>query len=705
MTVAVTALAKLPPGCKPFRASSMKPSYAVASFCLILNQSAAAQPAAAQPATPTPATPAAPPPIVPGGCGDARPDLAGIPTAEGLVIAPDGTIYFTQPFGDRASPFLGRYRPPYTAPELRWVEVGPKALGLALDPQRGVLYVGSRERQKLLAVFLSEYPQVLELADAEPAINGVTLGKDGAVYYTDQKGGHVYRVTFEGAKTRVTAAPIEDPNGLAFGPDGKLYVLSYAAAKITRLTLKAGKEIARAPFVDIPGGKNADGIAFDKQRRMYVTATSLFRVDLPGKTVTPLGEAYGANAEFGIGALGCADLYTAGNGKGLHRFVNDTPGMDVPWHRPVVRPKETVPRPSPPRAVPKRLAAAATLELVTDATTEAVGIVAAPGEPVGRLFVIEKAGPIRVLRGKTFDPKPFLDLTGKVSLWNRPNGEQGLLGLAFHPDFQTNRRLFIHYTDLQGQTRVVEYRADKADPNRADPASARDLLVVPQPYGNHNAGHLEFGPDNKLYVLLGDGGKAGDPHGFAQDRRSLLGKMLRLDVDAARPEPEVLGSGLRNPWRYTFDRATGDLYIADVGQNVFEYVHFVPAKHLAGPHNFGWNILEGTHCFQARTCNRRGLARAVVEYPHSEGCSITGGHVYRGKALPELAGHYFYSDYCTAILRSVRMKGGKAGDAWDWKLALDPDMKLAQVAAFGEDQDGELHVVTHAGAIYKLVRR
>ena len=206
-------------------------------------------------------------------------------------------------------------------------------------------------------------------------------------------------------------------------------------------------------------------------------------------------------------------------------------------------------------------------------------------------------------------------------------------------------------------------------------------------------------------MLLGDGGSGGDPHYLAQSKGTLLGKMVRLDVEAAKPVPERLGVGLRNPWRYSFDRQTGDLYIADVGQSVVEYIHFVPARRLSGPLNFGWNTTEGKHCYQAATCNRKGITQPVMEYPHSEGCSITGGYVYRGKALPELSGLYFYSDYCTALLRSFRIKNGKAVDSWDWKQALDPDGQVAMVTAFGEDQDGELYIVTHAKSIFKFVPR
>jgi glucose/arabinose dehydrogenase len=691
----------------------MKSTFATSLLALLLAsapalaQTPAAPPAAALNPAAVPPAPAAAPATTPAGpCGTARPDLKAIETAEGLVIAPDGTIYFTGPYGKGAHGFLGRWKPPYAGqPETKWLDLGGKALGITIDPKRAILYAGSRDRQKLLGIYLAEHPEVVEIADAEPAINGVTLGEDRAVYYTDQKGGNVYRVTFEGGKTAVTTTPIEDPNGLAFGPDGKLYVLTYGKAKLTRLTLKDGKETAREALVELPGGKNADGIAFDSTGRIWVTASGLFQVSADGKTAKKMGESYGANLDFGRGALGCSDLYAAGNGKGIMRIETDKPGADVPWHRAKEKLKETQPPPSPPPAAPAKVAGRVKLELITRESTEPVGIVAVPGEKLGRLFVVENRGPIRILRGNKFDEKPFLDLTGKVSLWTKPNSEQGLLGLAFHPQFGKNGRFYINYTDLGWQTHVTEYRVDPKDPNRADPTTAKDLLVVHQPYNNHNGGDLQFGPDGKLYVLLGDGGRAGDPHYLARNPKSLLGKMFRIDVDASAPLPEVLGQGLRNPWRYSFDRKTGDLYIADVGQNLYEYVHYLPRAKVKGPVDFGWNVVEGKHCYQAETCDKKGFHEAVIEYPHSEGCSITGGFVYRGKALPELQGHYFYSDYCTAILRSFRIKGGKAVDSWDWKTALDPESTIAQVTSFGLDQDGEMYVLSHEGPIYKLVRK
>lgn len=359
----------------------------------------------------------------------------------------------------------------------------------------------------------------------------------------------------------------------------------------------------------------------------------------------------------------------------------------------------------PPPAAPPDVAGKVQLELVTNESTEAVGLVAAPGDATGRLFVVEKRGLVRILRGKRFDPAPFLDVTGRVSLERRENGERGLLGLVFHPSFRANRRLYVNFTDKAGDTRVLELRVDAKNPNRIDPKSEREILFVKQPYPNHNAGDLAFGPDGKLYVALGDGGSADDPKGAGQDPKTLLAKLMRFDVEATRPTPEVIGKGLRNPWRYSFDAKTGDLYIADVGQNLWEYVHVVPAAQLGTPRNFGWNIVEGSHCFKRPTCDKTGLALPVVEYPHREGCSITGGYVYRGKAIPELDGVYFYADYCTALLRSFRFKDGRAVDSWDWKAALDPESKLARIASFGLDHGGELYLVSHEGPIFKLVRR
>jgi lysophospholipase L1-like esterase len=278
-------------------------------------------------------------------CGSARPSLEGVASAEGLVIAPDGTIYFSQPFVGSNTQYLGRYLPPYDAPpETRWVDLGGNALGITLDPRRNVLYAGSRSLKKLLKVTLGETVTVSALADAEDGINGVTLGADDAVYYSDETGGHIYKVAPEGTKTRVTTTPITRPNGVAFSQDGKLYVVSWTTPDVTRLTLADGVETERETFATLPQAKG-DGIAFDATGRLYVSAGSvLYEISPDGKTVTPLGRSAGANVEFGTGALACSDIYVAGNGQGLRLFRHDTPGLDVPWHRPMPAAAPAAPR-------------------------------------------------------------------------------------------------------------------------------------------------------------------------------------------------------------------------------------------------------------------------------------------------------------------------------------------------------------------------
>jgi glucose/arabinose dehydrogenase len=362
-----------------------------------------------------------------------------------------------------------------------------------------------------------------------------------------------------------------------------------------------------------------------------------------------------------------------------------------------------VPRAPDPTAVPAALAAKVELQVVARKLKRPVLLIAAPGDTSGRLFIVEQVGRIRVLRGGAVVEKPFLDIASDVSRDN----EQGLLGLAFHPDFATNGRFFINTTGLDDATRIVEYRVSKTDPDVADPATRRELLVVDQPYANHNGGHVVVGPDGWLWIGLGDGGAANDPHGNGQNDAAVLGKMLRLDPDGGDgARPVIHMKGLRNPWRYAFDRRTGDLYIGDVGQNQWEEVHVVTAADArAGGQNFGWNIMEGFHCFRPRSgCNQTGLVLPVAEYGHADGtgCCITGGEVYRGKAIPELDGVYFYADYCTGLVRSFRYAGGTVTDHWDWKSF---GAKLASISSFGVDDAGELYVISLDGVIYKLVRK
>jgi glucose/arabinose dehydrogenase len=326
----------------------------------------------------------------------------------------------------------------------------------------------------------------------------------------------------------------------------------------------------------------------------------------------------------------------------------------------------------------------------------------APNDARRRLFVIEQRGAIRVLEGSKLAKQPFFTI-GNLSTGE----EEGLLGLAFHPDFAKNGRLYVNYTSKDMATHIVEYRV-AADGERVDPATARELIRIEQPFSNHNGGNLLFGPDGKLYTGMGDGGAANDPHGNGQNAHALLAKLLRFDVDAQKPEPEIVHIGLRNPWRFWFDTKTGDLYIGDVGQNLWEEIDVVSASDKE-PKNFGWNIMEGTHCFDAETgktkdsCDRTGLTLPVAEYPHDQGCSVTGGVTYRGKALPQLDGVYFYADYCTGLLRSFRWTRGYVRDHWDWKSSIDREAVLQQISSFGTDADGEVYIITLGGKIFELV--
>ncbi|HJW89549.1 MAG TPA: PQQ-dependent sugar dehydrogenase [Anaerolineales bacterium] len=291
-------------------------------------------------------------------------------------------------------------------------------------------------------------------------------------------------------------------------------------------------------------------------------------------------------------------------------------------------------------------------------------------------------------------------------------GERGLLGLAFHPRYAENGLFYVNYTDLNGNTVIARFQV-LADPQRADPGSEMRLLGVDQPFPNHNGGGLAFGSDGYLYLGLGDGGSGGDPLDNGQNTQTLLGKLLRIRVDGGEPyalppdnpfingggAPEIWAYGLRNPWRFSFDRLTGDLYIADVGQGMWEEVNYLPAGSPGGT-NFGWDYREGAHPFtDASPPSRVELIDPVVEYDHSQGCSITGGYVYRGDRLPEWRGVYLYGDYCTGLVWGLLL-----GPDGGWQNALLFET-LARISSFGEDQSGELYLVDRSGAIKQLVRK
>ncbi len=320
----------------------------------------------------------------------------------------------------------------------------------------------------------------------------------------------------------------------------------------------------------------------------------------------------------------------------------------------------------------------------------------------GRLFVIEKVGRIRIIEQGQLLVAPFLDITSRVG--SRGN-EQGLLGLAFHPRYAQNGYFFVNYTDRNGDTVIARYQVS-SDPNFADPNSEVKLLGVSQPFPNHNGGVLAFGPDGYLYAGLGDGGAAGDPLDHAQNLDTLLGKILRLDVDSAEPYTlppdnpfgnEIWAYGLRNPWRMSFDKRTGDLYIGDVGQGEWEEIDYIPAGSPGGI-NFGWDYREGAHEYEGNPPQGLVLVDPIAEYNHQEGgCSVTGGYVYRG-AMPEWNGIYLYGDYCTGFIWGLF----RSDEGWQVRLLFDTDVNIT---SFGQDEFGEIYLVGDGGGIYRLVRR
>jgi glucose/arabinose dehydrogenase len=321
--------------------------------------------------------------------------------------------------------------------------------------------------------------------------------------------------------------------------------------------------------------------------------------------------------------------------------------------------------------------------------------VAAPPGDTSRLFVVEKGGVIRVLKDGALLPAPFLDISPLVS----GGGEQGLLSMAFDPRYAANGRFYVDYTNVDGNTRVVRYRASRVDPDVADPASAKVLLRVAQPYANHNGGQLQFGPDGRLYVGMGDGGSGGDPQHRAQNPRTRLGKLLRLNVRISPVRVRIYAKGLRNPWRFSFDRKTGALWIGDVGQNRWEEIDHLRPGRPAGA-NFGWNAYEGTHVYDRRTASKlrkSSLTWPVAQYSHSLGEAVTGGYVYRGAAIPALRGWYLFADFASG---HVWVKKGPKGAR---QLLPGADGKVSQIASFGQDAGGELYVVSLAGAVYRIV--
>ncbi|HET6948606.1 MAG TPA: PQQ-dependent sugar dehydrogenase [bacterium] len=348
-----------------------------------------------------------------------------------------------------------------------------------------------------------------------------------------------------------------------------------------------------------------------------------------------------------------------------------------------------------------------TLQRLVDGLAAPVYITPA-GDRSDRLFIVEQDGRIRIIRNGRLLVQPFLDIRSRVV----SGGELGLLSVAFHPRFAGNGRFFVNYTTDRGgrlRTVIAEYRVAAPGNDVADP-DERILLEIDQPFRNHNGGLNLFGPDGMLYIGMGDGGSGGDPMNAGQRLDTLLGKLLRIDVDGAAPyaippdnpfvdragaRGEIWAYGLRNPWRFSFDRATGRLFLADVGQNQWEEIDLIERGG-----NYGWRTMEGAHCFNPTTgCDRTGLALPIAEYDHGQGCSVTGGYVYRGSRIRALVGRYLFADYCSGRIWALADAGG---NRWAMAVALTTDLRIT---SFGEDQTGELYVVDHNGAVYRLTAR
>lgn len=355
------------------------------------------------------------------------------------------------------------------------------------------------------------------------------------------------------------------------------------------------------------------------------------------------------------------------------------------------------------------------LEPIFDGLAQPLYVTAA-GDGSDRLFVVEKPGRILVYGPERGEGQPFLDITDRVG---STGFEQGLLGLAFPPNFAETGHFFVNYTDRNGDTVIARFTVHADDPNRGDPDSEFAILNLAQPAANHNGGMILFGPDGYLWIGTGDGGRANDAFGHGQNPTTLFGAMLRIDVTSDPSQPylipadnpwveqdyagqdvrdEIWAIGLRNPWRYAFDRATGDLWIADVGQNRYEEVNLIPADAQGQGYNFGWPIMEGSQCFGTNTCDQGGLTLPVIDYDHTLGCSVTGGQVYRGAAFPALTGVYFYADYCSGRLwGSWRGTDGEANT----ELLIESGQSIS---SFGEDEAGEIYITDlSSGVVSRLV--
>jgi len=379
------------------------------------------------------------------------------------------------------------------------------------------------------------------------------------------------------------------------------------------------------------------------------------------------------------------------------------------------------PPPNPPPPPPPPPPPAGTPALQPVATFTNPTFVTAPVADSTRIFVTERAGRIRIVKNGVLLPGPFLNLVGQISA----SDEDGLFSMAFHPQYATNHMFFVFFTNLNHDIRIVRYvgttNADSANPTAVD-----TVLAVPHPtgspyplgFGNHHGGQLQFGPDGMLYVSLGDGGCCGDPEQNGQRHHTMNGKIHRINVNGATGytvpadnpfvadtsfPPETWAWGFRNPWRFSFDRQTGDLYIGDVGQDLWEELDVAPAPNRGKGLNYGWSIMEGTHCYNAPACSTTGFTPPVIEYHHGPECDVNGGYVYRGTQVTQLTGYYLYADYCSGRVGSFKYAGGAATQQRNWTDLTPTD---PQIVSFGEDARGELYLMTYGtGTVYRIIPR
>lgn len=372
-----------------------------------------------------------------------------------------------------------------------------------------------------------------------------------------------------------------------------------------------------------------------------------------------------------------------------------------------------------------------TSKLIADGFKKPIFVTSHPKD-ANMLYVVEQAGSIKIINnGKVVD-RPFLNIDEQVVNPSRPGDERGLLGFAFHPEHARNGKFYVNYMNNDGYTIVSEFSV--LSKKSADQSTERILFELEQPYRNHNGGHMQFGPDGYLYISIGDGGKAGDPLNAGQDLNTLLGKVIRIDVDVQpygipKSNPyygqenkrgEVWAWGFRNVWRFSFDRKTGDIYYGDVGQNKWEEVNYEPSDSPGGV-NYGWRLMEASHCYNPeKDCPQDGLTMPIIEYPNdanymmvlgggsqadAEGCSVTGGYVYRGSEINGLQGYYLFGDYCSGNIWSFKVVDGKAVNYTNRteEINLANGEFTTYISSFGEDANGELYIVEYNGGIYKIM--